>query len=327
MSGQVGENVNGPLGEAYSAYWDHWLNQAAARAATRFSSGISLDVSQSPIEVFERVANRFGTGEIFHLSRSMPHSSGFEAVKQVLERANNPADLARRWQTIAQQQANVRLGHKTSTGQLVSEVAPGEFLLDPASQRQAKLTQFGPAMLSGAAASAFQHVASTKLELIEIRPSGASRPMYDKDGRANDFDADSKLLIRQTAVELSGQTFSELRVPTLSHLSDAQHIPFLRRLSNIMINDDGTHTPMSKAAHAMGLSTRTLSRRLTESGLSYAKLMRFLRLRHASQLLAVPNISLDEIAFRATYADRHHMARNFRRMTELSPSDFRDLMR
>lgn len=326
MPSQIAKNVNGPLGEAYSAYWDHWLAILAKVAKTRFSSYEPLQKLTSPMEVFEQVADKFGAGEIFHLAHFMPQNSGFEVIKHVLEQARNPTDLAQRWQTISQQQASVRFGNKVSSIQLVSQVSRNEFLLDPGSQRQAKLTLFGAAMLGGAAASAFQHVAQSELDLIEIRPYGASRSVYCESRKKADFGTDSKLLIRLAGTSLTDRKRNTQSNATLNHLSEAQYIPFLRKLSKIMISGEGTHISMSKAAHTIGLSKRTMSRRLGAAGLSYAKLMRFLRLRHASQLLALPDLSIDEIAFQTNYADRHHMSRDFRQMTELSPSAYRKLL-
>ncbi|MHA7772654.1 helix-turn-helix domain-containing protein [Roseibium sp. M-1] len=43
-------------------------------------------------------------------------------------------------------------------------------------------------------------------------------------------------------------------------------------------------------------------------------------------MLAAGKASLDEIAFRAAYSDRHHMSRDFRRMAQITPSGLRNLL-
>lgn len=72
-------------------------------------------------------------------------------------------------------------------------------------------------------------------------------------------------------------------------------------------------------AEVAGLSTRTLQRRLTESNLSYSRLLEEARLETAMDLLRHPDIKIVEVALELGYSDAANFTRAFRRWTGNSP--------
>lgn len=76
-------------------------------------------------------------------------------------------------------------------------------------------------------------------------------------------------------------------------------------------------------AGAIGMSVRTLQRRLGESGLSYSGLIEEERFRTAVRLLADPSVKVTHVAIELGYTDLANFTHAFRRWTGVSPSEFR----
>lgn len=77
------------------------------------------------------------------------------------------------------------------------------------------------------------------------------------------------------------------------------------------------------AAEAVGMSPRTLQRRLAEAGVTYAELVATSRLRTAKDWLTRSNEPVTEIAAALGYSAASNFARAFRRQTGLSPAAYR----
>jgi AraC-like DNA-binding protein len=77
-------------------------------------------------------------------------------------------------------------------------------------------------------------------------------------------------------------------------------------------------------AKAVGLSTRTLSRRLADEGASYEEVVDQLRRSLALQYIKEPGMSLSQIAWLLGYEGQTSFNHAFRRWTGRSPSAARD---
>lgn len=73
----------------------------------------------------------------------------------------------------------------------------------------------------------------------------------------------------------------------------------------------------------VGMSVRTLQRRLAETGVSYSDLVDEVRLASALILIDDRSIKLSEVARKLGYADAANFDRAFRRWTGFSPSQVR----
>ncbi len=76
-------------------------------------------------------------------------------------------------------------------------------------------------------------------------------------------------------------------------------------------------------ARRLGMSRRTLQRRLAEQDVAYLELIDQARRELASSLLRGPRYGLAEIAFLTGYADQSTFTRAFRRGEGLTPADYR----
>ncbi len=80
---------------------------------------------------------------------------------------------------------------------------------------------------------------------------------------------------------------------------------------------------IGRVATWVGMSTRTLQRRLEDAGVSYAQVLAKARLAAAIQLLDDPTATLQDISLRVGYSHPAHFTRAFRRWTGSAPRTFR----
>lgn len=86
---------------------------------------------------------------------------------------------------------------------------------------------------------------------------------------------------------------------------------------------DGTRARREAVARRLGVSPRTLQRRLADESTSFAKVLDETRRQLALSLIADPTISISDISRRVGYADLFAFNKAFRRWTGRSPSAFR----
>jgi len=89
----------------------------------------------------------------------------------------------------------------------------------------------------------------------------------------------------------------------------------------------GTHGGLEGVAADLGLSPRTLSRRLAEQGLSFSDLVDVERRQQAMALLSRPQVSLDDVSDRLGYSTVPNFVRAFRRWTGTTPGAYRRSLR
>lgn len=77
-------------------------------------------------------------------------------------------------------------------------------------------------------------------------------------------------------------------------------------------------------ARRLGMSERTLHRRLRAEGVSYRELLEQARHETAAALLTVPRHSLAEVAFLTGFSDQSAFTRAFKRWSGMTPAAFRE---
>jgi AraC-like DNA-binding protein len=81
---------------------------------------------------------------------------------------------------------------------------------------------------------------------------------------------------------------------------------------------------VERCAARLGLSARTLQKRLTAEGLRFAEIVETQRLAMAKQALRAGAESLDEVALSLGYSDQTCFGRAFKRWTGVTPQAFRE---
>ena len=84
---------------------------------------------------------------------------------------------------------------------------------------------------------------------------------------------------------------------------------------------------LAHAAEMVGMSQRTLQRRLKLSGTSFAETVQQARFDLARQWLGDASLKVGDIAAMAGYENPQHFSRAFRKFSGLTPSDYRQLAR
>jgi AraC-like DNA-binding protein len=79
-------------------------------------------------------------------------------------------------------------------------------------------------------------------------------------------------------------------------------------------------------SETIGITPRTLQRRLAEVGTSYAHVLGEARFEAASRLLARADLAIRDVAHEVGYRDAAHLTRAFHRWTGTTPSEFRRLL-
>lgn len=144
-------------------------------------------------------------------------------------------------------------------------------------------------------------------------------PTWDAPGGAATFRFDATWLDQPLpqanphAFALAEELCRELVSPRRSRhgLAEQVRIHIAQRL------EEGA--PMVDVARALGLSERSLRRRLGEIGTSYRALVDDVRLRAADHLLAAGDLPLDEVAARLGYAESTSFGAAYRRWTGRTP--------
>jgi len=106
-------------------------------------------------------------------------------------------------------------------------------------------------------------------------------------------------------------------------LSEITQSTLVTQVRDAIVSPDGEFRDLSEVARVLGMSERTLKRKLQAEGAAFSELLDEVRGAHASALLRDPKLSIDEIAERVGYADTSNFTRAFRRWTGKTPAAFR----
>ena len=104
--------------------------------------------------------------------------------------------------------------------------------------------------------------------------------------------------------------------------------PLLERLTNWMQTHFQESATLATASRAIGVSVSTLVHRLRrETGKTFKTLLVEIRLAEAKKLLATTALDLSEIGSTCGFFDQSHFTREFKRAINLTPGEFRKLLR
>ena len=85
----------------------------------------------------------------------------------------------------------------------------------------------------------------------------------------------------------------------------------------------GGDTGLDATARSLGMSGKTLQRRLTDEGLSFAEIVDEMRLEASKLRLADRSLSLRDVAYLVGFDEQSSFSRAFKRRTGVSPRAYR----
>jgi AraC-like DNA-binding protein len=162
------------------------------------------------------------------------------------------------------------------------------------------------------------------------------RPTYHH-AYAEAFDRKERFSEPYTGLEFAAHLLDRAHLhasPALQTLVHAQAEQHLRRLSRprdlidrlrmYLLSLPAARVPdMPIVARELGLSVRTLRRRLTQAGRSYRALTEEMRGERACMMLRNPDFTLQDVADALGFADSATFHRAFRRWTGLTACEYR----
>lgn len=212
------------------------------------------------------------------------------------------------------------------------ETASFHLLGRPALRRGSRLANEGAL---AALLSLLRQVATIDIDPVAVRFRHPAPPSTDKhhsyfrcpvrfDAESDAVDFDARTLA--VATRLGDEGLSAFLLAQLEELRDQQAERTLASQVQDAVTDalcDGVPS-RDRIARRLGMSERTLHRRLADEGLSYRELANEARRRVAEALLAIPDHSLAEVAFLTGFSDQSAFSRAFKRWSGQTPGAFRE---
>ncbi|MFK4823016.1 helix-turn-helix domain-containing protein [Ochrobactrum quorumnocens] len=95
----------------------------------------------------------------------------------------------------------------------------------------------------------------------------------------------------------------------------------------MIYGSNGSVPTLAHVAEMAGVSTRTLQRKLADVDLAYSDLLDTVRFERSSSLLRDTDTKIIDVSFASGYSDPAHFSRAFRRISGVSPRQFREQSR
>lgn len=104
---------------------------------------------------------------------------------------------------------------------------------------------------------------------------------------------------------------------------EAPEAAFVARVEAIIGEEPDHYRGMEEVAHRLGITTRTLHRRIEKAGTSFKSLLENARFRDAARYLETTELSITQIGCLLDYNDSSNFARAFRRWSGMTPLQYR----
>ncbi len=98
---------------------------------------------------------------------------------------------------------------------------------------------------------------------------------------------------------------------------------FIIKLRNLLFENIGNHTSAEDIASRLGMSVRTLRRRLSNAGMNFNKVRSDVRMQIALRYLTTTSVSIERIADIVGYSDQTTFTRAFREWKGHTPNEIR----
>jgi AraC-like DNA-binding protein len=164
------------------------------------------------------------------------------------------------------------------------------------------------------------------------RPSGNDVPCL-RYVRRVEFEQDSMLfrlpgkLLRERSASVDAKAHLQALQACRRMMSERGSGDFVQRVRLALLERLASNPELAELAAELGISGRTLVRRLAESGINYSDIKDELRKTHAAWYLQHTEMSMEAIASRLGYTDPTNFSRKFKYWYRVAPSKMRQALR
>lgn len=234
-----------------------------------------------------------------------------EPPLQALVLARDPVDLLQRWQRLE------RFVHSRHRVQLLA-AEPGRLRLRHVSLHSAEPpTLAEDCLVFGLLIALGRSLGLPAWEARVLQPDGRPGPWHCRDGRW----CHPGPLQHAATWTLSWQPAAVARAGPGTPTAPPADLPGAVRTA--LLADPGREWTVPVLARDLGLSARTLQRRLAEAGSGFGQLLAEARAAAAARLLTRSAATPAEIGYACGFADQAHFTREFKRRTALTPALYR----
>ena len=120
-------------------------------------------------------------------------------------------------------------------------------------------------------------------------------------------------------------TWSHLDTKAYTNITACKDQNIAQRLASIMSSDIGRSWNLISAAQIMGISTRTMQRKLALCETSFQSILRAERVDRAAIMLLESQYSLLEVGYATGFSDQAHFSREFKLRFNMTPTEYSKL--
>lgn len=251
-------------------------------------------------EGVERILAAHGPLALLRIGEALPDMREAPLLA-ALESAKSPREMVERWRRM---EAYVHSKHRTEVVAATDgEITLRHISLEPGGRpfRSEDLLIFGVLVAV---------IGLTGVMDVRAKPVGEDAWIFDGAwGHAPLPEACAEWRIcwtEATFPEVAAQP--DLRLPTLQQL---------------ILADPMKRWSISQAARELGMSTRSLQRRLQRENKTFSQVITDIRAATAVRLLDRTDMSLSEIGFLSGFADQAHFTRSFKSVIAITPKQYR----
>lgn len=250
-----------------------------------------------------RTVARHGAGVLLSVGQLLPDAED-TPVATVLRQGHDPNATAQKWMRLERY-------YHSDCRTLISTAAPGRWTCHRISTL-APETLGENCLIAGVLFGLIAEIGHQPKKITiggqVLHPNAFAGAMFQAEETGNDF-----------AIHWSEK--APCRVPSPIRQPDR----LSDQLADLLARDPGRSWRIDDAAKPLALSRRSLQRHLAQEGRSFSSTLRRARLREATRLLCTTNTGLADIGYCCGYADQAHFQREFRRIANTTPRQFRQI--
>lgn len=286
-------------------------NQSEAHSAP--SNGATVDIDAKRAFLAHAISEG-GVPCLVELGRGVHHFSD-EPTHRAMTSASTPLELLQRWQRLE------KYIHSLHRVELV-DCAENRMGLVHRSKRIGMEPALTESLVVVGVLASLLEAMGAKAVTVHKGDIAVYPKLLEKDlAKLGLNDANSAWVFRWTAVENKIENLADSAPTNLFDASDWPNVA--KQVGNACIKDLISAPTIAMIAQKLATSSRSLQRRLSESGLSYSQLLAEARRRMAAWRLIGTTGSLAEIGFFSGYSDQAHFTRDFRSRVGLTPAQYR----